>query len=295
MSAAGPLLGASAGREGGSAERVWAERWRQLLVVARLEVRKTFLRPRTFPVYLLAAIPIFLTSMFALLVVTGAMADEAAGIQQNINVMFAGTFTLIQRFSIYFSCVWLFVNLFRGELIDRTLHYPFLAPVRREILLVGKFVAGVALVGVLYTLTTTACFGILHLPFLSEGGVSELVGSGAVRQLFSYVLVAVLGCVGYGALFALIGLLFKNPIVPALVIWLYELINYLLPPLIKKVSVIYYLESLRPLQLGTGGFAIVGQPTSPWVSVPGILAVTVVLLALAAWRLRRLEIDYSSE
>ncbi|MDH3285155.1 MAG: hypothetical protein OEQ13_10475, partial [Acidobacteriota bacterium] len=106
---------------------------------------------------------------------------------------------------------------------------------------------------------------------------------------------AVLGCVGYGALFALIGLLFKNPIVPALVIWLYELINYLLPPLIKKVSVIYYLESLRPLQLGTGGFAIVGQPTSPWVSVPGILAVTVVLLALAAWRLRRLEIDYSSE
>ena len=34
------------------------------------------------------------------------------------------------------------MNLFRGEMLDKTLHYWFLAPARREVLLAGKYLAG---------------------------------------------------------------------------------------------------------------------------------------------------------
>ena len=34
------------------------------------------------------------------------------------------------------------MNLFRGEILDRSLHFYFLAPIRREVLMVGKFLAG---------------------------------------------------------------------------------------------------------------------------------------------------------
>ena len=34
------------------------------------------------------------------------------------------------------------MNLFRGEILDRSLHFYFLAPIRREVLMAGKFLAG---------------------------------------------------------------------------------------------------------------------------------------------------------
>ena len=43
---------------------------------------------------------------------------------------------------IFFGCLGIFMNLFRGEVLDRSLHYYFLAPVRREVLVIGKYLAG---------------------------------------------------------------------------------------------------------------------------------------------------------
>jgi ABC-type transport system involved in multi-copper enzyme maturation permease subunit len=34
------------------------------------------------------------------------------------------------------------MNLFRGELVDRSLHYYFLSAVRRDVLVVGKYLSG---------------------------------------------------------------------------------------------------------------------------------------------------------
>ena len=41
----------------------------------------------------------------------------------------------------FFGCLGIFMNLFRGEMLDKTLHFWFLMPVRREVLLAGKYVA----------------------------------------------------------------------------------------------------------------------------------------------------------
>ncbi len=45
---------------------------------------------------------------------------------------------LILRTVVFFGCAWIFMNLFRGDIVDRSLHFYFLSPVRREVLVVGK-------------------------------------------------------------------------------------------------------------------------------------------------------------
>jgi hypothetical protein len=104
-----------------------------------------------------------------------------------------------------------------------------------------------------------------------------------------------LACVGYGAFFMVVGLFFRNPIIPALALYGWEWINFLLPPLLKKISVIHYLNSLVPIPLSEGPFAVVAEPTPAWISIPGLLIVTVLVLIVAGSRIRRMEIRYGSD
>ena len=114
-------------------------------------------------------------------------------------------------------------------------------------------------------------------------------------QLLTYAGVTLLACIGYGAFFLFIGLFFRNPIIPALVMYGWELINFLLPPLLKKISVIHYLNSLVPIQVNEGPFAVVAEPTPAWIAIPGLLIVTALVLIAAGYRIRHLEIKYGSE
>jgi hypothetical protein len=59
------------------------------------------------------------------------------------SVVFAGVFQFFYlRLGIFFGCLGIFMNLFRGEILDKSLHFYFLAPIRRDVLMVGKFLAG---------------------------------------------------------------------------------------------------------------------------------------------------------
>ena len=104
-----------------------------------------------------------------------------------------------------------------------------------------------------------------------------------------------LACLGYGAVFLLVGLFFRNPIIPAAIFWVWEWMNPVMPVLLKKISVIFYLESLLPVELPKGTFAVMADPVSPWWSVPGFFIFTAATLILAALRIRRMEITYAEE
>ena len=53
------------------------------------------------------------------------------------SVMFASVFQFFfLRLAVFFGCLGIFMNLFRGEVLDRSLHFYFLAPIRREFLVV---------------------------------------------------------------------------------------------------------------------------------------------------------------
>lgn len=112
-----------------------------------------------------------------------------------------------------------------------------------------------------------------------------------------------LGCVGYGSIFLAAGLVFRNPIVPAAAVLIWEAANPLLPALLKKISVIYYLKSLCPVSIPVDPgmpalFAILvsnADPISGYIAVFGLLCVSVAILAACTKRVRRLEINYTTE
>lgn len=262
----------------------------QSLALLRIELRKNLFSLRSLPVYLLALMPIVLFGWRALFfLITGRTAS--LGQASTHYAVFFQTFFL--RFAVFFGCVGIFTNLFRGELLNRTLHFYLLTPVRREVLAVGKFISGLATVFIVFGSSAVVSYLLMMLPS-GPDNLMQLLSQGPwFSHLLAYLLVTVLAGLGYGAVFLVMGLFFRNPIVPAALVLGWESINFLLPPVLKRISVIHYLQSLSPVTLPQGFLALMSEPTSAWLSVPGLLLLTALVLYIAARRARKLEIQYS--
>ena len=275
-----------------AARPAWARWARQVASIVRLEVAKNFWGKRSLLIYLLAFAPVLLLSVLAVFTPPAREWQSLDG----LNILYAAIYGgLILRTVIFFGCAWVFMNLFRGEVVDRSLHYYFLAPVRREVLVVGKYLSGVLTAIILFTLTTTLSFIALYLSRGTEEMSRFFTDGSGFTHLLIYNGVTALACVGYGAFFLLLGVFFRNPIIPALIAYGWEWLNFLLPPLLKKISVIHYLHSLVPVPVDDGPFAILAEPTPAWIAIPSLLVVTLAVLALASRQLRRMEIKYGGD
>ncbi len=272
----------------------WGLWWRQVRAILRMEVKKNFWGKRALLIYVFAAIPVLL--MFLL---TFADQDAASDISRNwpaAQEIFANIFeALILRTMVFFGCAWIFMNLFRGEVVDKSLHYYFLSAVRREVLVAGKYFSGLVTSVILFSLTTAGSLFFLYLARDYPANVNYLFDGPGLGQCLTYLGVTILGCIGYGAVFMFIGLFFRNPIIPALLVYFWEWVNFLLPPVLKKISIIHYLHTMSPVPMSEGPFATVVTATSPWISVPSLLVFTAIVLALAAFKIRKHEISYGSE
>lgn len=270
----------------------WSLWMRQTLAILQLEVRKNFFSRRAFLLYLVAGLPIILLSLLALFPPPTEEMENFGQLSQVYAAVYGG---LILRTLIFFGCAWIFMNLFRGEVVDRSLHYYFLAPVRREVLVVGKYLSGLVSTIALFTITTVGSMLILYFWLYPSESSHYFFGGAGAGQLLSYVGVTILACVGYGSAFLMVGLFFRNPIIPGLALYGWEWINFLLPPGLKKVSVIHYLQSLVPVPMSEGPFAVLVEPTPGWIAVPSLIIFTVVLLALSGYYIRRMEISYAGD
>lgn len=267
-------------------------RWgRQLLGTVRLELRRGLVGGRAFAVYFLAFAPVALVGLWAL---SPFPTREFEGVQEAAT-MFAVLFEAYLRVSIFFSALFLFVNLYRAEILERSLHYYFLAPVRREVVAAGKYLTALLVACGVFTLSTTLLFALTLLPWGRSALVTYFLGGPGLGNLLAYLGVVVLACAGYGAVFLVVGLIFRNPVVPAAVLWLWEAANLVLPPLLKKASVVYYLHALYPVPLDRGVFEVVSSPPPVWMAVLGAVGLTAVVLVAAGWRVRRMEISYGGE
>ena len=262
---------------------------RQIAAILRLELKKNFFGKRSLLVYLLAVMPI---GLLVLVELVNPLGRETQQLPTIFSIFYN---SLILRTVVFFGCAWIFMNLFRGEIVDRSLHYYFLSSVRREVLVTGKYISGLLTSMILFSAVTIIC--MLLVFFSHNAGTSTrffFEGPG-LSQLFWYVTITILACIGYGAFFLVIGLFFRNPIIPALLLYGWEWINFLLPPLLKKISVIHYLNSLVPVPVSEGPFAVVAEPTPAWISIPGLLIVTAIVLIAAGTRIRKMEVRYGSE
>ena len=206
------------------------------------------------------------------------------------------------RLAIFFGCVGIFVNLFRGEMLDKSLHFYLLTPMRREVLLAGKYFSGLLATTVIFTSSTALQWWAMLWQF-DRGIIVDLLANSGWNQYGAYLSVTALACVGYGSIFLAVGLLFKNPIIPTAVVLLWESANPFLPPLLKKTSMIYYLQSLCPVTASPDKnlpplINLLISPTEPattLTAVTRILLLTLLVLVIASRLARRLEINYSTD
>jgi ABC-type transport system involved in multi-copper enzyme maturation permease subunit len=268
----------------------WGQ-WRsQTLAIMRLELRKSFLGKRVFLLLILALMPVFILVVRA---VIPAAVDDPANIAEPTKLFSAVYQGFVLRVILFLGCVWVFGNLVRREMLDRSLHYYFLSPVRREVLLVAKYLTGLLVTVVLFGASTLISYLAAYAP---HTGLDRFFLHGpGLAHLGSYLLVTSLACLGYGAVFLTLGFFFKSPAIPALVVFGWERILFLLPPLLKKVSVMHYLQSLCPVPFDEGPLAILADAPSPWISIPGLFLVSAALLAISAFRIRKMEISYEED
>ena len=275
-------------------ESTGLSRWvRQVRAMLGLELRKTFLRPRALPVVLVAFLPVVLLALRIVATRLRAIpADAASDIAQTYGIIFQLFFV---RLVVFFGCFGIFTYLIRGEMLERSLHFYFLAPLRRDVFVVGKYLAGVVAGSALFGLSVLLQVGLCFLGGTTPGGGDYLWSGPGAGQAVTYVAVTFLAGAGYGAVFLALGMLVRNPMIPAALILGWEWINFLLPPALKKISVIHYLQSLCPVPLPHGPFALPAEPTPAPLAVAGLLTLAALLLFFAARRARRLEVLYSAD
>lgn len=269
--------------------------WRQQLgAIVRLELRKGFFGGRSLWLYLLAMAPLVILGGRVVVSQYEEVVDPTN--LSDAHLFFAliyRVFTL--RFVIMLGCVAIFGNLIRREMLDRSLHYYFLSPVRRELLVAGKYLTGLIVSVGVFSVMTVLGFILAYLPHDGRAVQSFLLRGPGLGHLAAYLLVTVLACVGYGAVFLAFGSFVKSPALPALAVFTWEGILFLLPPLLKKISVIHYLQALCPVPIPEAPLALLADPPSPWVAVPGLVIFSAAMLALSAWKVRKMEISYEED
>jgi hypothetical protein len=219
------------------------------------------------------------------------------------RTIFAGIFQYFYlRLAVFFGCLGMFMYLFSGEMSNRTLHYWFLAPAPREVLLAGKYAAGLIASATIFGGGALLAFFAMTWPH-DPVELQAYWAAGGMSHAFWYAAAAVLGCVGYGSVFLAVGLYLRNPIIPAAVLLAWEGANGILPHALQKMSILYYLQSMCPVPAPMDSSApalirLLAAPAAP-ASRPGAILGLLLLSGFVLWiasrAVRRMEISYGAD
>jgi ABC-type transport system involved in multi-copper enzyme maturation permease subunit len=271
----------------------WRLAAHQVRAMLGLELRKTFLRGRAIPVILVALLPAALLAVRALAMSLVAGKTNPAA---EMATVYAAIFQLFfVRLVVFFGCFAIFTYLIRGETAERSLHFYLLAPIRREVFLIGKYLAGFAAAGTLFLVSLLLQLGFGFLSGATAGGTAYLLDGPGTGQAWAYAGVTLLAVAGYGAVFTALALTAKNPMIPAAAILGWEWLNFLMPPALKSFSVIYHLQSLCPVPVPARVFQVPGEPTPAPLAIGGLLLLIAALLFYSTRRARRLEVSYTGD
>ena len=167
--------------------------------------------------------------------------------------------------------------LIADEVEGRTITYLFTRPIPRPAILVGKFAAYVVA-----ALSLTLPSLVLTFFLLLTTRRGDLAAG--TPDLFRDMGVLALTLLSYGALFTLLGVLLKRPMIPGLLfVFIWEWVSKL-PGYMPRLTLTAYLKSLvthRPAEEGIGG--LFGQILPADLSLGVLSAATLILLAGALW------------
>lgn len=139
--------------------------------------------------------------------------------------------------------------LIREEIEDHTLPYLLTRPISKPEVVAFKYVGYLACVLVFLVPPLLLAYAVT-VAYTGEGFSSHLDVLGGL------MLVTLLACMAYGALFLLLSILLRRPLAVGLLIgFVWESIVSSVPGDVPKLSVIHYLRSIMKAAAPTGAFA----------------------------------------
>ncbi len=182
------------------------------------------------------------------------------------------------RFIIPVLGVFYGTSLMADEIEDKTITYLFTRPIPRSAVLFGKYLAYLACT-VLLILPSVVLVYFLVVPL---GGGS--IGASFPTLLADLGMLAA-GLAAYGAVFALVGAIFKRPLVAGLIFAFgWEPAVMLFPGYLKQLTVGYYLQALVPHAMPQdSAVSLVMQMFTELPSVPASVAMLAAITGLTLW------------
>lgn len=274
----------------------FAMRARMLRAVFSLSLRRMVLAPSLLAHLGIAAVPLFIVTMihFATWKHHGDLP-----IQRIHSVMEMFLRILYLHFVVFFIANILGSAVIRQERDEQTLHYFFLQPVRRWMVICGKFAAYLLVSGAICVASFWIAYLALALPVVGLRGVgADLFSHGRFAVMGRETLVLLLGLVAYGA-FALImgGVGFFKSASYSLFLLGWEAGLPYLPSTLKFWTFAHYLQSLLPEHIieNKDMFELLGEPASTGMSLAVLLGVAALFIGVATLMFRYRECQYGGE
>jgi len=248
--------------------------------VFELSIGEMLWSRRTIFMALVVGCPVAIALVVRIVQTAGITPLKMNGVQVDaVGVFGAMIWTLFLWFIVPVLGVFYGTSLMADEIDDKTITYLFTRPVRRGAVLVGKYIAYLVCT-TLVVLPSVMLVYFLIVPFgrIAASFISLLIDLGVLG----------LGLAAYGALFALVGATLKRPLVAGLLfVFGWELVALLIPGYLKRFTLAYYLQTLVPHAMPSGGVvsalqgAVFGTPPSAAVSLFWLVVATAAALTLA--------------
>jgi ABC-type Na+ efflux pump permease subunit len=208
--------------------------------VFHLSVSEMLWSRRTIFMALVVGVPVLIAMAVRFVAWLGAPIGQVDGVRiagpAMLGVM---VWVFYLRITVPLLGVFYGTSLIADEVEDKTITYLFTRPVRRGAVLLGKYLAYLAVTGFVVLPSVV-------LVYLLVAPIGATLGASFIPVLKDLALLA-LGLAVYGAVFAFVGAQFKRPILVGLVfIFGWEQIAMAFPGYLKKFTIAYYLQATVP-------------------------------------------------
>jgi len=195
---------------------------------------------RTVFMLLVVGVPVLMAAAIRLLLALGAPMPRIEQLEVTGSTVFGlMIWAFFIRFSVPVLATFYGTSLIADEVEDKTITYLFTRPIPREAVLYGKYLAYLACtIGIVLPAVVTVWLLIAPI-----GGTLAATFPSLVEDL---ALIA-LGLAVYGAVFALVGTMFRRPLLFGLMfVFGWEALVLALPGALKRLTVAHYLQGLVP-------------------------------------------------
>lgn len=168
------------------------------------------------------------------------------------------------------------ISLINDEISNKTINYLASSPIRREEILLFRYLGYIPTTFTIIALPLTISYLILGV---YEGSVFQ-----HIEILAGYYLVFFLGILVYGSFYNFLGIAIKRPLMVGLLFaFIWETLLANLPGKIPQITVMFYLRSMADHLIDIGGMVNFSRAMDFSASVIIILLATGVLLFLSGY------------